>query len=104
MLVDDWLPTETNDGGDGYRSIYADMGKDSAMWMPVLEKAFAKYHGNYEHIIGGNPMVAARTLSGAPYESDYHSEISKEDLWTKMMQFNDTDDLIMAGTGGGDDS
>ena len=104
VLVDDWLPTEEWNNDAGYKTIYADMGKDSAMWMPVLEKAFAKYHGNYEHIVGGNPMVAVRTMSNAPYESDYHNEISKDELWTRMMQFNDSDDLILAGTGGGNDS
>ena len=40
---------------------------DNGIWMPILEKAFAKYHGNYTNIIAGSPTYSIRTLSGAPY-------------------------------------
>lgn len=29
------------------------MGDDSSLWGPLIEKAFAKYWGNYGHIVGG---------------------------------------------------
>jgi len=48
------------------------MGIDSAVWAPIMEKAFAKYHGNYGHIVGGDSRMAARTLSGAPYTTYDH--------------------------------
>ena len=48
------------------------MGDDSALWMPILEKAFAKYYGNYERIAGGNPMKAVRALNGSPFDSYMH--------------------------------
>ena len=36
------------------------------MWGSILEKAMAKLHGNYEHIIEGNPREATMTLTGSP--------------------------------------
>ena len=35
------------------RTLFADIGKDKSLWAPILEKAFAKMHGNYEAIVGG---------------------------------------------------
>ena len=43
------------------------------MWTAVLEKAFAKYHGNYKHIVGGDPGYAVRTMTGAPTDLYRHS-------------------------------
>lgn len=50
----------------------ANPGVDNAMWLPLIEKAFSKYHGNYEHIQNGRMAFAARTLMGAPWEELYH--------------------------------
>jgi len=36
------------------------------MWGPILEKVFAKYYGNYEHLTAGDPRAAARALNGSP--------------------------------------
>ena len=35
------------------RTLFANIGKDKSLWAPILEKAFAKMHGNYEAIVGG---------------------------------------------------
>lgn len=71
VIVDDWLPLRENwDGSNS--TMFAGIGPDSALWVPILEKAFAKYQGNYEHIVGGDPRWAVRTLTGAPYDIDSH--------------------------------
>jgi len=41
------------------------------MWGPLLEKAFAKYHGNYSHTVGGNSSVAITNLQGGPTATFY---------------------------------
>ncbi|KAL4468366.1 hypothetical protein ABPG72_012260 [Tetrahymena utriculariae] len=37
------------------------------LWVLLLEKAYAKAYGSYYKIEGGNPAVALRDLTGAPY-------------------------------------
>jgi len=34
-------------------------------WMPLLEKAYAKYLGSYKHLEGGDPCWALYNLTGA---------------------------------------
>lgn len=36
--------------------MYGDYSADSAVWTPLLEKATAKYLGNYEAINGGTEI------------------------------------------------
>ena len=69
VIIDDYLPLESVQKSWNtyeWETMFAHIGEDSSMWGPILEKAFAKTHGNYEHIIEGNPREAALTLTGAP--------------------------------------
>ena len=54
VVVDDYLPLQEWYGK--YHSVYASPSPDKAIYGPILEKAFAKYHGNYKHIGGGDPI------------------------------------------------
>ena len=51
--------------------------------LPFLdyEKAFAKYHGSYEALVGGNPEKALNTIAGAPGRMIDNKKISTDDLW-----------------------
>jgi len=57
------------------------------MWTAVLEKAFAKYHGNYKHIVGGDPGFAVRTMTGAPVDLYSHrsADVNAPKLWEKLV-------------------
>jgi hypothetical protein len=66
VIVDDWLPLRESNGNT--YTMFAGIGPDAALWVPILEKAFAKYQGNYQHIVGGDARWAVRTLTGAPYD------------------------------------
>ena len=61
ITIDDKLPLKNDNS-----TIFSKPGTDNSMWMAVLEKAFAKYHGNYLHIEAGDPAFAITTMTGAP--------------------------------------
>lgn len=99
VIVDDYIPLEQNWKGE-WVGVFAKISPDSAVWGPILEKAFAKYHGNYAHIVGGDSRLAARTLSGAPYDSFSHSEVGADQIWEKLSKRDQVDELIQVNTGG----
>ena len=70
VIVDDWLPLRHN--GIELMTLFAQVGNDHSIWGPILEKVFAKYYGNYSHLVGGNPVSSVKTLTGAPYELLWH--------------------------------
>ena len=57
------------------------MSDEMAFWVPLIEKAFAKRYGNYEHIVGGVPSEAFKTLTGSPSLMYEHSDVNVETLW-----------------------
>lgn len=71
VIVDDYLPLKEDFGG--YKTHFAHIGHDTSLWGAILEKAFAKLHGNYQRIEGGDPRVAVRTLIGSPHDILMHS-------------------------------
>lgn len=100
VIVDDYLPYHENYNGE--MSTYFNLiPKDGAMWMSILEKAFAKFHGNYSHLDGGNQMVSIATLAGMPSSFLGHKEMMPDDLWKKMTDADKRGDVIQTGTNNG---
>jgi len=66
IVIDDLLPLKDNGNGT-FSTVFGHLGDDNSMWGVLLEKAFAKYHGNYKHIVGGWPSRAVSTLNGGPW-------------------------------------
>ncbi|KAG2011180.1 calpain [Coprinopsis cinerea AmutBmut pab1-1] len=64
-------------GGEGL--FFAKSGYDGETWVPLIEKAFAKLHGTYEALSGGQTAQALEDLTGGVNES-----------W-KIMDILDTD-------------
>ncbi len=103
VIVDDYVPHFEWNGKT--MSPFSKISRDNAMWMQILEKAFAKYHGNYAHIDAGNPPTAVRIINGSP--NIKIANIGREDpnkLWAKLMKHDAAGDIMNAGTWGNDDS
>ena len=98
IIVDDFIPAEEWYGN--YYTVFSKFGPDSSAWGPILEKAFAKYHGNYAHIVGGDSRIAAKTLSNAPYDSLNHTEYSKDLLYAELKSRDNSKELIQVNTSG----
>ena len=84
IAIDDFYPT-TRDGRFAFAS-----GRDGKLWVPMIEKAYAKSYGSYEAINGGRAEEALRNLTGSPYDlfKDFKDELKKDDankLWEKVL-------------------
>lgn len=106
ILIDDFLPLRSG------RTFLAHTGDDDSIWGPLLEKAFAKFHGNYQHIEAGNPSYSVRTMTGSPYlmlfnfNGEFYGQenIEIDYLWDVINHYDGTKAILQAGTPGtGDD-
>ena len=68
VIIDDYLPFVQNPYTERLGLYYAFLGSDNALWGPLIEKALAKYTGNYWHIEWGIIYEAVSMLNGSPYE------------------------------------
>lgn len=102
VTVDDFIPV-TEDDKPAFCSTH-----DEELWAILLEKGFAKLHGNYDVMQGGKAGMALHILTGYP-EMDYmHGNLSHltetnqalDDLWHKMFAADTKGYTIGAGTAG----
>jgi hypothetical protein len=64
-ILDDYFPI-INSGGKSCEFAFSRTNQDE-IWAMLLEKAYAKAYGNFQRIVGGDPVYALRDLTGAPY-------------------------------------
>ncbi len=60
VVVDDYFPCFPN-GGPIFSRAHG-----NELWVLLLEKAYAKLHGNYKTLVGGSPHEALMDLTGCP--------------------------------------
>lgn len=61
VVIDDLIPCYPQGG-----PIFSHNRRKNELWMPLVEKAFAKIHGSYEGLLKGNPTDALLSLTGFP--------------------------------------
>ena len=54
IIVDDFIPGWA--WNDNFYPLFAGVRGDKSLWGAIIEKAFAKFHGNYMHTVGGWPQ------------------------------------------------
>ena len=73
VIIDDLLPFMPHPKDPSIVKLaYAFLGSENALWGPLVEKALAKYTGNYWHIDGGVIYEGVSMLNGSPYEQIVH--------------------------------
>lgn len=83
VIVDDFFPVIWNQAGKVVPAFSSCVGPE--LWVLLLEKAYAKLHGSYAAIEGGNPGVALADLTGGPSYMYKVNEVPRERLWDILM-------------------
>ncbi|CAG7984141.1 unnamed protein product [Penicillium olsonii] len=85
----------------GSRALYfAQCVDDNETWLPLLEKAFAKAHGDYSAIEGGFVGEALEDLTGGVTSEVLSSNIlNKDRFWTEELMKVNKEFLFGCGTG-----
>jgi Calpain family cysteine protease len=94
-IVDDYVPIDKKNN----RLLFSSSAS-SQLWVPLLEKAYAKAYGGYLPIQGGDPASAFLDLTGGPVEviPSIHAIDDLEGLWEKMKVHCSKEEIITCWT------
>lgn len=87
IVMDDYFALEGNE------LLFAGTAHNE-LWAMLIEKAWAKIHGGYPAIEGGDARESLAALTGAPVEFHKHSEMSVDELW-KIIKEADNANYVM---------
>ena len=88
IVLDDFIPVRNG------RPAFS-QGHGSEIWVILLEKAWAKIHGSYERIEGGQAHHTMRDITGAP---SFEYEIEKTpDMFNKLVEAEQFNFIMTAG-------
>ncbi|KAK7792943.1 hypothetical protein R5R35_008083 [Gryllus longicercus] len=76
VRIDDRLPVD-----DSGQLLYARAAHPDEFWVPLLEKAFAKFHGGYAHLQGGQRSEGLLSLSGLTVQDETVADWDPEGLF-----------------------
>ncbi len=93
VTCDTRLPCISMPSKDGtMRPIYSHTCNMNDMWVPLVEKAYAKLHGSYQALNGGNISEALADLTGGVCDCiDIQSDAGKSavqtgELWNRVSE------------------
>ncbi|ESL06069.1 cytoskeleton-associated protein CAP5.5 [Trypanosoma rangeli SC58] len=100
VLVDDFLPTV-----NGIPCFARVLDDPSELWVSLLQKAYAKLHGSYASITGGDASHALRDFTGAPsYRFDEawmdaaQQDSKKKELLDKLTRYIEAGNVVLLNT------
>ncbi len=91
VVVDDYFPVNAQ-GKPAFAG-----SKNGELWVMLLEKAWAKVHGGFAVVEGGDSRESLAALTGAPVEYYRHRETSPEQLWQMLKSFDRANYVMCTG-------
>lgn len=87
-MIDDYLPCKYG------KPVFA-RGVDEEVWTCLLEKAWAKLHGNYAKTEGGLPIMASQHIHGVPSKVVVHKRMPEADEFRDLIKSCDAREYSM---------
>ena len=95
IIVDDFLPCK------GKRLFFTHtQGSDNEIWVPLIEKAWAKLNGSYAMTIAGLPSEGLSSMTEAPTVTYIHKKYSADYMWKVLLESDQLDHIICTCTHG----
>ena len=66
ITIDDMIPLRNWNNSSGKTTWFGEVADDGSVWGPLIEKAFAKFHGTYGRIEGGDLTDGVTAMNGGP--------------------------------------
>ena len=88
VIIDDYLPCKNG------KPVFA-QSRESELWVNLLEKAWAKLHGNYQRVEGGLPCHASCHVAGVPSRSIRHKAVEDANEFKSLIKFCDENQYTM---------
>jgi hypothetical protein len=91
VIIDDRIPCHDTRNG---QPAFARCRDPEELWVPLIEKSYAKLHGSYKSLIGGYVHSAVADITGfmpqlivmKPGHQGFHDAIPEEDLWALLLR------------------
>lgn len=79
VIVDDLIPCFDKQSGPSFT-----IGKENELWVPLLEKAWAKLYNSYAKIEVGIPLEMLHDLTGAPTQYFFLQNVDSGVVWKEL--------------------
>uniref|UniRef100_A0A0N5AUF7 Calpain catalytic domain-containing protein n=1 Tax=Syphacia muris TaxID=451379 RepID=A0A0N5AUF7_9BILA len=84
VVLDDFFPCRKRS-----RTLAFAVGRRNQLWVPLIEKAFAKITGNYAKLLAGRVLEGLAVLTGSPCSlidlEEAHTAEARNVLWAKLL-------------------
>ena len=84
ISIDDKLPATINSAKTAITPKFAKRGPNGSWWVPILEKASAKYYVNYMNMNGGWMSESLYMLTGMPNTGFSTIDLTEDQIFEKL--------------------
>ena len=94
ILLDDYFPAINNN----FTKFVFGYSVTKELWVPLIEKAWAKINGCYARVTGGSPNEFFDICTEAPNEYVFVKKLNVTELWEKIIDGERKNYVMTAGT------